>query len=161
MGNMVPKLSIQDLHDGAAPALRGGKSRSLPGVKTDAWQMENHPIEDDIKAHTTNRKMAKEIAKVVEKYKGKDKHGPLFILGWRLYANQSHPTWKQKHVHVCGCACSCASVPLPPHDPTRAAKRPKAGAKKASAKKTGAMKASAKKATAKRKTAKKAAKKVR
>jgi hypothetical protein len=155
MGNMVPRLSIQDLHESAAPALRGGKSKPLPGVKTDAWQMENHPIEDDVKAHTTNRKMAHEIAKVVEKYKGKDKHGPRFILGWRLYANQEHPDWKKKHVHVCGCACSCASVPLPPHDPTAAIKASKAAAKKASGKKAPAKKAAARKASAKKAPARK------
>jgi hypothetical protein len=47
------------------------------------------------------------IGEVVRSKKKADTHGARFVLGWRLYPNESHPSWKAKDVHSCGCGCGC------------------------------------------------------
>jgi hypothetical protein len=40
--------------------------------------------------------------------KKSDRNGARFVLGWRLYPNQDHPSWS-KDVHSCGCGCGCSA----------------------------------------------------
>ena len=81
-----------------------GKGRApLPGVKTDA----KHVQATDKCGYQANRELAKLISDAVRAKKKADKSGARFVLGWRLYPNESHPSWKSKDVHSCGCGCGC------------------------------------------------------
>jgi hypothetical protein len=82
-----------------------GKGRApLPGVKTDA----KHVQATDKCGYQANRDLAKLISAAVREKKKSDENGARFVLGWRLYPNKDHPSWKSKDVHSCGCGCGCS-----------------------------------------------------
>jgi hypothetical protein len=114
-------LTSQELAKSSKQTMKGGRTGAgLPGVKTDALQM-------DPDAYETNRKLAKQIARAVNTLKS-DENGPQFLLGWRLYPNKEHPRWQseqshshpkksgsqqnawQHEMHSCGCGCGCSSM---------------------------------------------------
>jgi len=102
MPKIGPSRTIKELNDSARHTYHGKGRRGLPGVKTDSKQV-------DKDAHAQNGELGKRISKAVHALKKKDKNGPLFVLGWRLYPNKENPYWSGR-VHSCGCGCGCSSV---------------------------------------------------
>ena len=105
MPEIYPKMSRKQLRKGARKTSEGKGRAPLPGVKTDA----KHAQATDKCGHQANRELAALIRDAVQSKKKSDKHGPRFVLGWRLYPNKNHPQWKSKDVHSCGCGCGCSS----------------------------------------------------
>jgi len=105
MPEIYPKMSRAELQRRARKTAEGKARSPLPGVKTDA----KHVRATDKCGYSANRELAELIKDAVRAKKKSDKHGPKFVLGWRLYPNKSHPQWKSKDVHSCGCGCGCSS----------------------------------------------------
>jgi hypothetical protein len=105
MPEIYPKMTRKRLQTSARRTSRGEGRAPLPGVKTDA----KHVQATDKCGYQANRDLAKLIKKAVRKKKKADKHGAKFVLGWRLYPNKDHPTWKSNDVHSCGCGCGCSA----------------------------------------------------
>jgi hypothetical protein len=103
MPEIRPKMSRKKLQKGARRTAQGKGRTPLPGVKTDSL----HPRAVDKNAYAANRDLATLIRRAVRARKKTDKHGARFVLGWRLYPNEDHPSWKSKDVHACGCGCGC------------------------------------------------------
>jgi hypothetical protein len=103
MPEIYPKMTRAKLRKGARVTAQGKARAALPGVKTDA----KHAQATDKCGYRANRELAKLISEAVRAKKKGDKHGARFVLGWRLYPNESHPAWKSKDVHSCGCGCGC------------------------------------------------------
>jgi hypothetical protein len=104
MPEIYPKMTRKTLQRGARRTTQGKGRAPLPGVQTDAA----HAQATDKCGYQANRELAELIRKAVRAKKKADKHGAKFILGWRLYPNQQHPTWKDKNEHSCGCGCGCS-----------------------------------------------------
>lgn len=106
MPEIYPKMSRTKLRKSAKKTSQGKGRAPLPGVKTDA----KHARATDKCGYQANRELAVLIREAVGAKKRADKNGPRFLLGWRLYPNESHPSWKKsKDVHSCGCGCGCHS----------------------------------------------------
>jgi hypothetical protein len=106
MPEIYPKMTRAKLRKSARKTSQGKGRAALPGVKTDA----KHVQATDKCGYGANRELAGLISDAVRAKKNADKHGPRFVLGWRLYPNKSHPSWKKrKDVHSCGCGCGCYS----------------------------------------------------
>jgi hypothetical protein len=105
MPEIYPKLSKAKLKKSARKTSQGRGRAPLPGVQTDA----RHAGATDKCGYQANRGLAKLIRDAVRSKKKNDKHGARFVLGWRLYPNQEHPSWNSKDVHSCGCGCGCHS----------------------------------------------------
>jgi hypothetical protein len=105
MPEIYPKMTRAKLKASARKTSKGKGRASLPGVRTDA----KHAQATNKCGYKENRELAKVIRKAVRAKKKADKHGERFILGWRLYPNENHPSWKNKDVHSCGCGCGCSS----------------------------------------------------
>jgi hypothetical protein len=102
---IYPKMTRAKLRKSGRKTSRGKGRASLPGVKTDA----KHALATDKSGYAANRELARLISKAVRTTKIADKHGPRFVLGWRLYPNEQHPAWKSNDVHSCGCGCGCSA----------------------------------------------------
>jgi hypothetical protein len=102
MPAIYPKMSRAKLKQGAQKTSSGRGRAALPGVKTDAKQINK----DD---YANNRELARLISKAMRAAKKSDKAGQQFVLGWRLYPNKNHPRWKDNDVHACGCGCGCSA----------------------------------------------------
>src|SRR6478609_9504760 len=100
MPAIYPKVSRAKLKQGAQKTSSGRGRVTLPGVKTDAKQINKSDYAD-------NRELARLISKAMRVAKKSDKAGRQFVLGWRLYPNKNHPRWKDSEVHACGCGCGC------------------------------------------------------
>ncbi len=106
MPEIYPKMTRAKLRKSASITSQGKGWAPLPGVKTDA----KHAHATDKCGYAANRELAKLISDAARAKKKADKHGPRFVLGWRLYPNKSHPNWKNSDdVHSCGCGCGCHS----------------------------------------------------
>jgi hypothetical protein len=105
MPEIHTKMTRKRLQTSARKTSQGKGRAPLPGVKTDA----THVQASDKCGYQANRDLAKLIKKAVRKKKKADKHGAKFVLGWRLYPNKDHPTWKSNDVHSCGCGCGCSA----------------------------------------------------
>ena len=151
MTEIHPKLTIAKLKKGARKTSEGRGLAPLPGVRTDAREAATADPNDprspyyrsthhDAKGYATNRKLASRISKAVEDLKVSDEHGARFVLAWRMYPNNDHPSWNRTDVHQCGCGCGCASAAPEPSakaskssragNATRAGKAPRRAAKK-------------------------------
>jgi hypothetical protein len=104
MPEIYPKMTRKKLQQSARKTSQGKGRAPLPGVKTDV----KHAQASDKTGYQANRELAKLIREAVRSKKKGDKNGPRFILGWRLYPNQDHPSWQSKDVHSCGCGCGCS-----------------------------------------------------
>jgi hypothetical protein len=102
MPKIGPARTAAELDESAQATYLGQGKPPLPGVKTDAWQV-------DADAYNANADLAELIKAAVGKLKPSDKRIPRFLLGWRLYPNAASPYWKGKLVHSCGCCCACSS----------------------------------------------------
>jgi hypothetical protein len=102
MPAIYPKVSRAKLDQGARKTSSGAGRVPLPGVKTDAKQV-------DKSDYAANRELARLIKKAMRAAKKSDKAGQQFVLGWRLYPNKNHPRWKGRDVHSCGCGCGCSA----------------------------------------------------
>jgi hypothetical protein len=89
MPEISPKMTRAKLKKSARKTSQGKGRAALPGVKTDA----RHPQASDKSGYQTNRELAKLISAVVRAKKKSDRNGARFVLGWRLYPNQDHPSW--------------------------------------------------------------------
>lgn len=105
MPKICPRMTRAKLRTSARKTSRGKGRAPLPGVKTDTL----HREAADKGAYKANRQLARLISAAVRATKTTDKNGPRFVLGWRLYPNEGHPSWKSKDVHACGCGCGCHS----------------------------------------------------
>jgi hypothetical protein len=105
MPEIYPKMTRAKLQKGAQKTSRGKGRSMLPGVKTDAKDVQA----TDKCGYKMNRELAEMISKAVRAKKNSDKNGAHFVLGWRLYPNKDHPRWNSKDVHSCGCGCGCSS----------------------------------------------------
>lgn len=105
MPEIYPKMTRAKLKKSARATSLGKGRTPLPGVKTDA----KHAQATDKCGYKANRELAGLIREAVRAKKKADKHGARFVLGWRLYPNEKHPSWKSKEVHSCGCGCGCSS----------------------------------------------------
>jgi hypothetical protein len=105
MPEIYPKMTRKKLQKGARKTLQGKGRALLPGVKTDV----KHAQASDKGGYQANRDLAKLIREAVRAKKTSDKHGARFVLGWRLYPNDDHPSWKSNDVHSCGCGCGCSA----------------------------------------------------
>jgi hypothetical protein len=105
MPEIYPRMTRKKLRKSARKTSQGKGRVPLPGVKTDA----KHAQATDKCGYHVNRELGKLIKAAVSAKKKADKHGPKFILGWRLYPNEEHPAWKGKDVHSCGCGCGCSA----------------------------------------------------
>lgn len=105
MPKIHPRMTRAKLRASARKTSKGKGRALLPGVKTDTL----HPKAADKGAYQANRELAKLIGAAVRAKKKTDKHGARFVLGWRLYPNENHPSWKNREVHACGCGCGCHS----------------------------------------------------
>jgi hypothetical protein len=104
MPKIYPKMTRAKLKKSARKTSEGKGRAPLPGVKTDA----KHVQATDKCGYQANRDLAKLISAAVQEKKKSDKNGGRFVLGWRLYPNKDHPSWKSKDVHSCGCGCGCS-----------------------------------------------------
>jgi hypothetical protein len=104
MPEIYPKMTRAKLRKSARKTSQGKGRAALPGVQTDA----SHVQATDKCGYQANRELAKLIGEAVKAKKKGDKHGARFVLGWRLYPNENHPSWS-KDVHSCGCGCGCNS----------------------------------------------------
>lgn len=122
MTEIFPKLTAAKLARGARKTSEGKGLAPLPGVRTDAKQAATadpaNPrspyygsTHHDPQGYAKNRELADRISKAVHELKDSDEHGSRFVLAWRLYPNNDHPSWHRQHVHQCGCGCGCASAP--------------------------------------------------
>ncbi|MFZ0839829.1 MAG: hypothetical protein WAM77_20385 [Xanthobacteraceae bacterium] len=102
MPAIYPKVSRAKLKQGARKTSSGRGRVALPGVKTDAKQINKGDYAD-------NRELARLISKAMRAAKKSDKAGQQFVLGWRLYPNKNHPRWKDREAHACGCGCGCSA----------------------------------------------------
>ena len=136
MTEIFPKLTAAKLARGARKTSEGKGLAPLPGVRTDAKQAATadpaNPrspyygsTHHDPQGYAKNRELADRISKAVHELKESDEHGSRFVLAWRLYPNNDHPSWHRQDVHQCGCGCGCASAPAPekPKSPRKPAKR--------------------------------------
>jgi hypothetical protein len=99
-----PARTLRDLQESAREVREGTKAEGLPPVLSDALQMKKET------AYQDNRKLAAMISAAMRLIKPSDEHGPLFVLGWRMYPNADHPHWKeQEGSHICGCSCGGAA----------------------------------------------------
>jgi hypothetical protein len=105
MPEIYPKVTRARLKQSARKTSEGRGRTPLPGVKTDA----KHVNATDKCGYEANRELSKLIEKAMRSVKKGDKSGQHFVLGWRLYPNQSHPRWMSKDVHSCGCGCGCSA----------------------------------------------------
>jgi hypothetical protein len=105
MPEIYPKLTKAKLKKSARKTSEGRGRAPLPGVQTDA----KHVNATDKCGYQANRDLAGLIRDAVRSKKNNDKDGARFVLGWRLYPNEEHPSWKSKDVHSCGCGCGCHS----------------------------------------------------
>jgi hypothetical protein len=105
MPEIYPKMTRAKLKRGARKTSEGKGRTPLPGVKTDARDVNA----TDKCGNKANRELADMIGKAMKAKKSGDKNGAHFVLGWRLYPNKEHPRWKSKDVHSCGCGCGCSS----------------------------------------------------
>ena len=105
MPEIHPRMTRKRLQTSARKTALGKGRAPLPGVKTDA----NHVQATDKCGYQANRELAKLIKAAVRAKKEADKHGARFVLGWRLYPNEEHPSWKDSGEHSCGCGCGCSA----------------------------------------------------
>jgi hypothetical protein len=105
MPEIYPKITRKKLQKSARQTSQGKGRISLPGVKTDATDVQA----TDKCGYQANRDMAELIKAAVRTKKKSDEHGARFVLGWRLYPNKEHPDWKSKEEHSCGCGCGCSA----------------------------------------------------
>lgn len=105
MPEIYPKMTRSKLKSGARKTSAGKGRVALPGVKTDA----KHVEATDKCGYKANRQLAEIIKKAMKAKKNSDKHGKHFVLGWRLYPNETHPRWRGKDDHACGCGCGCSA----------------------------------------------------
>jgi hypothetical protein len=105
MPEIYPKVARSQLKQSARKTSEGKGRAPLPGVKTDAKDVNA----TDKCGYEANRELAKLIQKAMRSVKQADKGGQHFVLGWRLYPNKSHARWKSKDVHSCGCGCGCSA----------------------------------------------------
>src|SRR5215470_6673889 len=118
MVEIYPKLTAAKLKKGARKTSEGKGLAPLPGVMTDAklaatadptnpgspyYGSTHH----DPGGYRNNRELAKRIGEAVSDLKKGDEHGSRFVLAWRLYPNEEHPSWQRTDVHFCGCGCGC------------------------------------------------------
>jgi hypothetical protein len=118
MVEIYPKLTPAKLKKSARKTSEGKGIAPLPGVRTDAklaaaadttnpkspyYGSKHH----DPKGYQKNRELAERIGKAMGELKQGDEHGPRFVLAWRMYPNEEHPSWHRKDVHFCGCGCGC------------------------------------------------------
>ncbi len=102
MPAIYPKVSRAQLKKGARRTATGAGRVALPGVKTDAKEVNKND-------YAANRELARLINKAMKAAKKSDKAGQQFVLGWRLYPNKNHPRWKDRDAHACGCGCGCSA----------------------------------------------------
>jgi len=102
---IYPKMTRAKLKKTARKASAGKGRAPLPGVKTDAKDVNA----TDKCGYEVNRKLAKLIDKAMRTMKKSDKGGQHFVLGWRLYPNKEHPRWNGQDDHACGCGCGCSA----------------------------------------------------
>ena len=105
MPEIYPKVTRAKLKQSARKTSEGKGRVPLPGVKTDAKDVNA----TDKCGYEANRKLAKLIEKAMRTMKKTDNGGQHFVLGWRLYPNKSHPRWNGKDDHACGCGCGCSA----------------------------------------------------
>jgi hypothetical protein len=99
MPTIGPKRTAAELQKSAKATREDGRRVPLPGVKSDAKEV-------DTKAYNANRKLAKQIQAAVKDLKETDGGKPRFVLAWRMYPNADSPHWS-KNEHSCGCSCGC------------------------------------------------------
>jgi hypothetical protein len=118
MVDIHPKLTAAKLHKSARKTSEGKGTAPLPGVRTDAKlaatadpDNPNSPYfgsrHHDPDGYRKNRELAKRIGTAMGDLKQGDEHGSRFLLAWRMYPNEEHPSWHRKDVHFCGCGCGC------------------------------------------------------
>ncbi len=113
MGLLIkPRMSWRDLHKGAKETASGKRKTPLPGVKTAKTTPKTAAVHR--KDREANGTLAEKISAAVREVKKSDRHGPLWVVGWRMYPNKDHPHWKA-HTHACSCGCGCHSHPKPGH----------------------------------------------
>jgi hypothetical protein len=105
MPEIYPKITPTKLKQSARKTSEGRGRAPLPGVKTDAMNVNA----TDKCGHEANRELARLIENAMRRVKKSDKSGQHFVLGWRLYPNKNHPRWNTKDVHSCGCGCGCSA----------------------------------------------------
>ena len=86
MPEIYPKVARSQLKQSARKTSEGKGRAPLPGVKTDAKDVNA----TDKCGYEANRELAKLIQKAMRSVKKADKGGQHFVLGWRLYPNKSH-----------------------------------------------------------------------
>jgi hypothetical protein len=135
---IYPKLTIAKLKKAARKTSEGRGLAPLPGVKTDAKEAAKADPGDprspyygsthhDAKGYAANRKLSARISEAVDDLKTTDEHGARFVLAWRMYPNNEHPSWHRTDVHQCGCGCGCfASAPPKAGKASRAGKATRA-----------------------------------
>ncbi|HEY1363582.1 MAG TPA: hypothetical protein VGF60_15175 [Xanthobacteraceae bacterium] len=120
MVDIYPKLTPAKLRRGARRTSEGKGIAPLPGVRTDAklaaiadpgdprspYYGSNH---HDPTGYAKNRELAERIGAALSELKPADEHGPRFLVAWRIYPNEEHPSWRRTDVHFCGCGCGCFS----------------------------------------------------
>jgi hypothetical protein len=105
MPEIYPKVTRAKLKQSARRTSDGKERTPLLGVKTDA----KHVNATDKCGYEANRELARLIEKAMRSVKKADQGGQHFVLGWRLYPNNSHSRWNSKDVHSCGCGCGCSA----------------------------------------------------
>ena len=125
MPEIYPLITLKELEEGSKQTREGTGVVPLPGVKTDALQV------DPEGAYKKNRQLAQMISDAVTKHKITDKvGGPRFLLAWRLYPNKENPYWHHVPVHACSCGCGGNSGQPHPR-PEKKKKKKKAPPKRA------------------------------
>ncbi|HTO85183.1 MAG TPA: hypothetical protein VMQ73_23390 [Methylomirabilota bacterium] len=112
MGLIEPRMSWKDLQKGARDTAKGKKRHPLPGVKTAKATPKTAGMHR--KDRLANGELAEKISAAVREVKKSDRHGPLWVVGWRMYPNRDHPHWKA-HTHACACGCGCFTHHKPGH----------------------------------------------
>jgi hypothetical protein len=118
MVDIYPKLTPAKLRKSARKTSEGKGIAPLPGVRTDAKLAATADPKDpkspyfgskhhDPKGYRNNRELADRIGKAMSELKQGDEDGSRFVLAWRMYPNEEHPSWHRKDVHFCGCGCGC------------------------------------------------------
>lgn len=124
MAEVYPKLTPAKLRKGARKTREGKGAAPLPGVQTDAKLAAKADPGDpqspyygstshDPKGYATNRELAERINAAMRDLKTSDESGSRFVLAWRMYPNNEHPTWHDPDVHSCGCGCGCFASATP------------------------------------------------
>src|SRR5262249_61140612 len=122
MTEIFPKLTAAKLARGARKTSEGKGLAPLPGVRTDAKQAATadptNPrspyygsTHHDPQGYARNRELADRISKAVDELKDSDEHGSRFVLAWRLYPNNDHPSLHTQDVHPCGARRAWAPGP--------------------------------------------------